>query len=578
MKTKVITIVLLAFLLIISGLVYAEEGVKTEKTTLWFGSHYTDFSDNSKKIGEYNKGENELLPEFRLYYLSTNMNSIFRFTGHYYDDKNIFAFLNTKASDKFNASVQYRSMVKQESQDLLANLEAREWLPASGTMSGKMLTHEIFDPNADYSTDRKELLSKISLMLTEKNKIRFEATHRMILKTGTEQSISSTHCFSCHMTSQTQRVDNEQQQFEAGLDGEVSNMQVGYRFGYRSFSSKVDNPQGYYDDAKHPVNGGSGGEFGPRMNYDDGWYEINGYPKTEKISHKVKFKKHVGKGYFAGALGYSKATNKGTDLATDAYNSSFNYAALINPTTRYILKAAYSKYESDSVFVDLPTYREGLADSNYYDFDFTRYSIIDRKDVRLSGEIIKRINNQMTGNLKLGYDIANRDNYPVYDDGISTKKFYAQGKFRYRKGLKYNTSLKVRFEKIADPFVSGRGLFEKSGYGDTLLDPLVPTSTWVFYFQREALRYQDITTQPTQVIDLAWQSNWTVNDKVNMTLGFTGKFDKNADLDSLDVKHTAYTPSLAINIMPNEKFSMNGGVSYQYNKSKLPVTVALFDG
>ncbi|KAA3634085.1 MAG: hypothetical protein DWP97_07930 [Calditrichaeota bacterium] len=198
----------------------------------------------------------------------------------------------------------------------------------------------------------------------------------------------------------------------------------------------------------------------------------------------------------------------------------------------------------------------------------------------------------MTGNFKLGYDISNRENYPttftmdtskhkynyVIGDGISTKKFYAQGKLRYRKGLKYNTSLKVRFEKISDPFVSGRGLFERSGHGDTLLDPLVPTSTWVFYFQREALRYQDITTQPTQVLDFAWQSNWTVNNKVNMTLGFTGKFDKNGDLDSLDVKHTSYTPSMAINIMPNEKFAVNGGASYQLNKSKLPITVALFDG
>ncbi|KAA3631094.1 MAG: hypothetical protein DWP97_13925 [Calditrichaeota bacterium] len=413
MKIRYISILLLAFLLLTSTFISADEGAKTEKTTFWFGSHYTDFSDNTKKVGEYNKGENELLPEFGLSYLSTNMNSIFRFTGHYYDDKNIFALLNTKASDKFKASVQYRSMVKQESQDLLENLEAREWLPAAGTMSGKMLTHEIFDPDADYSTDRKELLSKISMMLTEKNKIRFEATHRMILKTGTEQSISSTHCFSCHMTSQTQRVDNEQQQFEAGLDGEFSKMQVGYKFGYRSFNSKVDNAQGYYDDAKHPVNGGAGGEFGPRVSYDDGWYDINAYPKTEKISHKVKFKKHVGKGYFTGALGYAKATNKGTDLSTDAYNSSFNYASLLNPTTRFIFKGAYSKYESDTVFIDLPDYRPTSSDSNYFDFDYTRYSVIDRKDVKLSGEIIKRINKQMTGNFKLGYDISNRENYPT---------------------------------------------------------------------------------------------------------------------------------------------------------------------
>ena len=63
-------------------------------------------------------------------------------------------------------------------------------------------------------------------------------------------------------------------------------------------------------------------------------------------------------------------------------------------------------------------------------------------------ELIKRMNSKLTVTGLIGYDIVSRDNYPVVDDGLSTKKIYLQAKFKYRKSLYYRSSLKVRFEKI----------------------------------------------------------------------------------------------------------------------------------
>ena len=58
-------------------------------------------------------------------------------------------------------------------------------------------------------------------------------------------------------------------------------------------------------------------------------------------------------------------------------------------------------------------------------------------------------------------------------------------------------------------------------------------------------------------------------------LGSTGK---NGDLDSLDVKHSAIRPNLALSVSPIPRWFLMGGYTYQYAKSRGPVAVALFDG
>jgi hypothetical protein len=92
------------------------------------------------------------------------------------------------------------------------------------------------------------------------------------------------------------------------------------------------------------------------------------------------------------------------------------------------------------------------------------------------------------------------------------------------------------------------------------------------------LRYQDITTAPTEKHIFELVTNWRPDNKVSMTVGLKAKYDKNGDLDSLDVSHSALQPHLALNFNPDQKWSISAGGSYSYLKSRGPVTVALFDG
>ena len=563
-------------LLLAVGIVNATNDEVYESTSLWIGSHYTEFSDNSKKIGEYNLGDNEWLPEFGLNYLSREGNSIFRLDGHYFDHKNVVGEANATIGDWIRFKARYRSLIRQQGQDLLTNMSAREFFESTGLPGGKILTHEIQDVGADYNTHRQEILNELEILLSNRNNVRMVAAHRSILTDGNEQAIASNHCFSCHLTSREKKVDKNQHQIEAGIDAEMGKVDVGYKFGFRHFESTAPDVTVYYDPAKHPVNGGAVAEFSSRQIYDDATLVFSRIPKTQKMSHKVRLNSDVGSGRIASTLSYSRAENKYTDLVTNTLVGSVNYSARLSDRSRLIARAIASRLTADDPFIDLPTYRDGAADLNETDFDFTRYSTLDRWDTRLSVEFITRMNNRITFNVLGGFNRIARDDYVAVDDGTTTNELIGQLKARYRKGLRYSTAIKYRFEAITDPFVSSRGLFEQAGSG--LLEPTVPTSNWIFYYQREDLRYQNITTVPTQKHVFSWSSNYRPTNKFNVNLGLRGQYDKNGDLDSLDVKHFSLQPNVAMNIMPNMNWTFAAGYTYSYEKSRLPVTVALFDG
>lgn len=571
-----------------AGVVIADDSESgTTDFSFWLGSHYTDYKDNPDKVGEYNLGKKEdILPEFKLNLISRSNGKLIHFDGHYYDSENINGKLKSVFGNRFNFEVQYRSLTKQQGQDLLDNLQAQEFVgldtvTIDGNFTfkdkpgGKMLTHDITDQSADYNYNRHELMTKFSLMLSKKNNLKIVAAHRSIMKKGTEQMVTSNHCYSCHMTSKTIDVDKQTHQIEAGLEADIKNYSVGYTMGYRKFESKVDDPTADYDDAKHPrkiTDTSFQNEFPTRLIYNDTTILYGVYPETEKISHKVRIKGKLGKGRLASSFMYSKTTNSISNLTSDAVSGAINYTVPLSQKTRLIAKASVLKMKADDPFIDLSTYREGRPGLNV-DFDYTRYSSIDRMDGKFNAEVITRLNNRWTLSVMGEFRRIDRDDYPVYNEGWTTNKMIGQAKIRYRKGLKYTSSFKYRIEKTSDPYTSGMGLFED--VGRDYFDPAVAT---IFYFQREELRYQSITTEPTIFHQFDWNLNWQSSSEVSFSLATKVTYDKNTELDSLDVEHFTALPGIAINFMPDSKTVFTSGYTYGYYKSRGPVTVALFDG
>lgn len=568
--TQVLVIGFIFLLLPIGAFAGEEDGAYTTYS-LWVGSHYTDFKDYRKKVGEYNLGANEVVPEYMFNYASQISNSFMAFDGHYYDNKNVSGKIKATVGDQVKGEFQYRSLIAQKGQDLLENLQAKK--------GAKMMTYEILDPDADYNTHLQQILGELEVLLSKKNNIRMVAAHRMTLQNGEEQKIASMHCFSCHMTSQTVEVDKRTHQFETGIEADAGDFDFGYLFGYRLFESKADEAMIHYDSARHPTDTFNVAEFPTRVIYDDTTINYGIYPKTEKISHKVRVKGDIGKGLFAGIINYNQTKNKRADLTYNTWTASANYALPLGARTRLVAKVYGAKINADEVFIDLPAHREGRPTGPVTSFDYNRYSTLDRTQQKVTAEVISRIKPRITLSLLAGFNRIDRDHYPAAGDERVTKQFTGQFKARYRKGLKYTAAMKYRFEKTADPFTSAHGLFESKGRGT--LEPIITgsdTASWIMYFQREDIRYQKITTLPTDRHEFEWKSTYRPSQKYSLSMGLKGSFDKNNDLDSLDVKHSSLQPNLTLNVTPDARWLISAVYTYNYDKSRGPIAVALFDG
>lgn len=552
-----------------------------ESYQVWIGGHYTDFKDYNQKIGEYRLLSDKAYPEIKINYLSQGNGGVYSLSGHYFDYENIGARFKSIIGNRFKLGFNYRSMTRQIGQDMMQNLAAREWL---GTrMGGKYLTHDLADSGAAYNTNRQEISTNLEVLISKKHDLRLVAAHRSISEIGKNQAISNDHCFSCHLTSQTARVDKRTHNISAGLEGKAADQNLAYNFGYRKFSSQAKSPLNDVDVARHPVNGLSGAEFQPRLVYQGTTVPFDVLPEVEKMSHKVSAKGKFGKGNYAAAFNYSKVENNkenftGVVLNTESYSGALNYAVMLSPKSRLVAKLKSGKVTSSDPFIDLPTYRAGRPGVQT-DFDFTRYSSLDRTTMDGSVEYITRVNPKLTVSVLGGISSISRDDYPVVDGDNTTTTMAGQLKVKYRKGLRYTFRGKYRFEKTSDPFISGKGLFEARGR-DALSRELgaYGPPNFIYYYEREALRYQNITTEPTAKHDISFSSTYRPTNKVNLTVGLKAVFDKNGDLDSLDVKHSMLQPNLNLTFMPNPKWTIVSGYTLNQTKSQGPLAVPLFDG
>ena len=569
---KIFGCISLILLLASPGVFAQQEDQAVLNYSLWMGAHYTGFQDYGKLIGQYMRVDDEALPEFKFNMNARKNDGYLTFDGHFFDQNNIFAKLSGKKGNRVDLKLQYLSLIHQDGQDLLANLEAREWLGTNP--GGKMVTHDLTDLGADYSTDRHEIRSSLKVLLSEKNKVRFSVDHRSILEKGNEQMLNNSHCFSCHIESKEWDVDKQTHQVQAGLEAEIKNFEVGYFFGFRKFESKISDPTAMWDVAKHPVYGTKGAEFGSRLIYDGVELTHGLYPDIQKMSHTGKIRGKLGKGRLAGSLGYSNTENDVSNLSTNALTGALSYAVPVSKKSRLVAKVNALRLEADDVIVDLPTWRATRPDSNPVDFDYKRYSSVGRIEAKGTLEFITRVSSKTTLSLLGGYKSSERMDYPNPTDVYTTKTYIGQGKVRYRKGLKFSSSLKYRYEKTEDPLRSDRGLLEASGR--EVLDYSMPS--FVFYYQREALRYLNVTTLPTDYHEVDLKTIIRPDTYWSISAGLKTTYDKNGDLDTLDVKHYAFRPNVNLTVTPGEGVTFNGGYTYTYSMSRGPVTVPLFDG
>jgi hypothetical protein len=237
-------------------------------------------------------------------------------------------------------------------------------------------------------------------------------------------------------------------------------------------------------------------------------------------------------------------------------------------------QARGSERDTDEYFVDLLDWRAG-AGGGGQDFDYTRYSTFTGRRGSGEVELNYRVNRRTRLAGLLGYEAEQREDYPSFGASQTTNRYIGQVKVRHRASAQVNAQATYRLELTDEPFANIAGLLEEEG---RYVLEQNPVTNLAYYYQREALRTGDITTEPTQGHYLKLGVNLRPSAKFSANIAVKLSLEKNDDLDSLEYERTMYHPTVSATLTPRPEWSFFGSFSYQLDESNGPVAVALMDG
>ena len=541
---------------------------------LWIGSHYTGLDQYIAKVAEFDRGKEGLTPELAFRLFRQTLTSTLQLTGWYYDPKRMsFDFL-AQTGDTFRAQVSFLSFFRFLQNDLLQNAATRESLNREGTRpGGKMLTVENPNIAERFGYTRRELKTALEFRIPGLSTLRFRFNHRSIFENGTEQRIITMHCSSCHLESRTLDVNRQIHDVGGTIEADLGKVTVSYQARYRVFDNRIDQPVAFYDPAQHPVTGGARAEFASRVIFEGEEVPYSIAPDVRRLSHAFKTLARLGRGTLAADLTFSTGKNKAMDLTARDTRLHLRFTYPIAKRLKWILAGRYGRLKNDPVFIDRPPWRAGRPGGGQ-DFDWTRYSNLTRTLWSASSEWLVRFTRRFRGSLLVRVDQITRDDYPEPGGDHRTTTWHLGPRIELRPSQRLTARLGYTLEHTTNPFAAIDHLFEASG---RTLQPL-PGNPFVYYWQRDALRYGDITPLPETLhrvqarLELRPTPAWTVRGDLTATFG------SNHINPQLDFQNQFLQADFSLFYRPTPLWNLYAHYTYMYQDQNGLLSVALMDG
>jgi hypothetical protein len=305
-------------------------------------------------------------------------------------------------------------------------------------------------------------------------------------------------------------------------------------------------------------------DFPDRVIFQDTVVAFGQISDNEKMAHTLKVETQMGKSQILGRFTHTQSKNKSAGIEVNSNGGTLKYVLSPNMKTRLIAQASLARIENDEVEVDVPAWRGGDPDQ----FDYVRYSSLTRTVAKGFATFTYQPDRRYRVFISAGYEGTQRDDYPYFEAKERTTKLKASVGGKYRPNSKFWGRIKYSFENTKNP-VPYNQLFEKSGK-----DEEAP----VYYYEREDLRYGNVTNQPTNQHDADLTLNFRPDLKVSLTMGLKASLQTNDENTNLDYERTMLNPQLSATLNPDPRWELFGNVSYNRDKSNGLITVAMMDG
>ena len=483
--TKRTVICFLAILLILPVALYAGDKKATGrnfKADVSAGYHGYSTDDYKGRAAEYETTDSS--PDFKLHVKGDTKSFNLDVNGRYKDsddnavganidfsrifriDVNYDQFIHRLDHDEFYApyirksttlgNPQYKTpvAVNNDSSDpqpdsfVFKNYPAYDSVATFETHGPKAFRYTDLDVGKDYIYNIERFGSSFKLQIPSFPNLIFHGGYDYKNKSGYRQVQTMSHCASCHVVAQSQRVDQTTQTWKIGGTLKTGPLTLDFTHKSKRFTTDDSSVYNFYEMTHHPPAwdpqyggtaypppGGEEGTFGNRLNYQYENLPFARVPETDKNTEIFKARLDLTKGtHLTGMYVYSKATD--TDR-TEALNKDLDqkYQSVMGRITSHPIKnltmtagVKYYAIDADDITVQdgggapnpanslLPTpgsfwgYDDYINGDPTMNFSYNRKSVADRDVTEFDTSANYNFNSYVTTRIEYRFKDINRDN------------------------------------------------------------------------------------------------------------------------------------------------------------------------
>jgi hypothetical protein len=563
-----------------------EEGAFVEGTAS-VGAHYSDFSDNPQRVGEFVNlnATKDIQADMYLNLFGGTETTLYNIKLDYRDiaTKKFEFGVDTKSF--LAADFRYGSFVHNLDHDTLTNMQ--------GKAGGKQVYNTDHDPMGRYFMEYEQFHGdiKVDMPFMAGGQVTFGMSDQR--RSGYKQAMTIDHCAFCHVESNAQRVDQQTRIWKADVKGSVGPVSLNYDFAKTDFVDRANTPEHHWKSARHPVSG-LPMDFPTRQQFSDVTLPYGHTADNDKISHNAGIKADLQSlGTLKGSYTYTNRRNFNSRVESNFNAGAVGYAVKLSPKMRLTGKFLAYETKVDDTFIDLNNFRSGDPVSGNLNFDWNRISSANRKvyqgDLNLGWKVGK--GKHLKANWR--YQVIDRPamaqsqtTYLFDENNVGTREEVTAAafenkttvnriklRFDSRLGMKGNYNLTYTFTDVDMPFMNPTAMCEESLDG---VDSAHGPDGRMYYFQR--LRFGNGTNQATQAHKVTGRGSYQISPRTSVNAFVTWAQDKNDEMNIYEYNRDLLTPGLNLWTAPSDNLLFTIGWTYNKVESNANMCVPIFDG
>ncbi len=570
----------------------AEEGDAQVQGTIAIGTHLTDPTDQTGRVGEYvNQADvEEFVADLYMDLFGSTQSTLYNIQ-FLHQDSVTQSFDFGLHTDKYvSAEMGYTSFMHNLDHDLLVNMQ--------GKAGGKQVYHTENDPLGKYFLEYSDFKAGIDVDIPFLPNGQLYATFNERHKTGYVQEMTIDHCSFCHVESNSKRVDQFTETWRAGVSGTQGMVSFSYDLTEARFRDDGGQNSRTWFQAGHPVQG-LPYDFASRLSFSDVTMPYARNSNNDKTTHEVKVKVDVPDvGIFKAA--YTNANRRsywtGMENQFDAY--ALGGAKRWNKNHRTTMRLLAYETKVDDWFVNLNNFRAGDTTYGNLNFDWTRISAANRQVVQADFEHLWRLTRSRKVRGSLRYQVIDRDamaqsQVTYLFDGVNpgndgatrvdaepfaneTKILRMKLRYDERLGKKGNFNAGITGKFVDAPFMNPTAMCEESVQDVNSAHTGGSAEGRLYYYQRQ--RYGMGSNQPSESWRINGKGTYQLHPRASVNAFLSYTTEKNDELNIYQFERDIFMPGVNLWTAPSDRLLFTLGWTYSQYKSNANLCPPIFDG